>query len=293
MKKFIIIGEAKDISKEFNLIYSFHKNKDIEIVGFSTFKDYYNNLFGFKHYFINEINTVNYDYIILICDDKDFIMYKEYLSFINKDCNIINYKVFKIPFFNIKKYLNLLHNTPTIISNNCLGGILYHTLSLKLNSPFINLWLTDEDFIKFMKNPKKYLSLEVKPLGYDYDLDGKQFPTCKWGDLVILGNHYKTHEELITCWERRKKRINWDNLFVLFTSDKKNNIEEFAKLKYEHKLCISPFECEYKNTDVLDVGPANSLGWYLSALEVFRNNIPLLDLVDLLYSKKIKYISIR
>ena len=40
----------------------------------------------------------------------------------------------------------LTNSTPTIIASNCTGGFLYHWLDLGFKSPFINLYMTQEDF---------------------------------------------------------------------------------------------------------------------------------------------------
>ena len=48
--------------------------------------------------------------------------------------------------------MNALKNKDfTIISHNCVGGVIYHDLGLKFNTPTINLFFMAKDFIKYNK----------------------------------------------------------------------------------------------------------------------------------------------
>lgn len=40
-------------------------------------------------------------------------------------------------------------------------------------------------------------------------------PVAKLDDIVIHFNHYKTNQEAFDAWERRKKRININNAYVI------------------------------------------------------------------------------
>lgn len=55
----------------------------------------------------------------------------------------------KINYDNRKKLIN---QNPTLICSNCLGGFLYHWLGLKFTSPFINLYMSNNDFILALEN---------------------------------------------------------------------------------------------------------------------------------------------
>lgn len=57
--------------------------------------------------------------------------------------NFLNKRVAWIRrFFRKRKVKN---QNVTIIASNCIGGMVYHDLGLKFNSPFINLWITPKD----------------------------------------------------------------------------------------------------------------------------------------------------
>ena len=42
----------------------------------------------------------------------------------------------------------LKNNDFTIISSECAGGVIYHDLGLRFDSPTINLWFKPDDYLK-------------------------------------------------------------------------------------------------------------------------------------------------
>ena len=49
----------------------------------------------------------------------------------------------------------------SLICSNCSGGIIYHWLRLKFNSPLINFYMTGEDYIKVLENCEEFLNAEI------------------------------------------------------------------------------------------------------------------------------------
>ena len=113
---------------------------------------------------------------------------------------------------NKKNQKKLINQDFTLICNNCNGGFLYHDLSLRFRSPFINLWLTSKDFIKYLQNVQYYQEQElvfVKENAIDY-------PVAMLGDIKIYFMHYHSEEEARTKWKERTLRMNLDNCYILF-----------------------------------------------------------------------------
>ena len=50
----------------------------------------------------------------------------------------------------------------TIISNNCSGARIQQDLKMQYQSPTINLQILPEEYPKFCKNLKRYLSCNIK-----------------------------------------------------------------------------------------------------------------------------------
>ncbi len=110
-----------------------------------------------------------------------------------------------------RKRLKLKNKTPSIISSNCNAGIIYHDMGLRFFSPTINLSFEMNDFVRMLQNLRWYMEQPVTPCE-DNRFD---FPVGKIGDIEIRFNHYKSFEEACNKWEERKKRIDWDNLYIM------------------------------------------------------------------------------
>lgn len=112
----------------------------------------------------------------------------------------------------IKRNKSLLKNTDfSIISQNCIGGVLYSDLGLKFLSPTINLYFSANDFVKFALNLRYYLGLNLEMRW------GEEYPIGILGDISVHFMHYETCSEAKEAWERRKLRINYNKILVLST----------------------------------------------------------------------------
>lgn len=143
---------------------------------------------------------------------------------------------------NRKNRGRLNNKTFTLISSNCNGGIICHDLGLPFNSPFVNLRIDPKDYIKMLKNLDYYLSRELKFIP-DYDVD---YPVAYLDDIKLHFMHYDSEKEASEKWYERLKRMDMDNLFVLF-SDRDgctyDDLLEFDRLLFNNKavLCHKPY----------------------------------------------------
>ena len=124
----------------------------------------------------------------------------------------------------------------TIFSNNCLGGVFYHDANRRFTSPTVNTAMDGEDFLRFVENPKKYLSA---PMNF-FTFPGHNYPIAQIEDIEVRFVHYKTPEEAETKWRERAERIVWDNIFIIATNHDgcgdRTIMERFNKLTYENKI---------------------------------------------------------
>lgn len=67
--------------------------------------------------------------------------------------------------------------------------------------------------MKFLRNIDHYLA---QPIVFA-DEPEYSFPIGYIDDIKIYFNHYHSHEEAVQKWEERKKRINWDNVYIMAT----------------------------------------------------------------------------
>lgn len=149
-----------------------------------------------------------------------------------------------IPFLlhKIQKY-RLKNRDITILSSNCLGGVIYHCLGLKFLSPTVNLRVNStREFLKFCLNINYYLSQEIT----EVNDEETPYPLGMCGDIKLHFNHYHSFDEAVAKWESRKKRINWDNIYVIahdYISDTetitKKEILEFGKVKCKNLILFT------------------------------------------------------
>ena len=130
----------------------------------------------------------------------------------------------------------------TIITDTCIGGVMYHKLGKQFMSPTINLWIYDKDFTRFVSNLKEYMQKEL------VFVDGiDQTPTAWCGDVMIHFNHAHSKEEAARDWYKRRNRINYDNLFIIM-SDRPgtDNNRKDPYLTKEDILSLNKVKCKGK-----------------------------------------------
>ncbi len=145
-----------------------------------------------------------------------------------------------------------------IISNNCWGGFIYQKFGIKYNTPTIGLFIYEKDYVKFCANLKHYLSLPLKFIKVEQSkyyqkvtANGTKpitFPVAKLDDIEIFFMHYESEAEAMEKWERRKVRINFDNM--LFKMSERNDCDEqtiasFCNLPYKNKICFTENEYDF------------------------------------------------
>ncbi|MBD5476926.1 MAG: DUF1919 domain-containing protein [Lachnospiraceae bacterium] len=186
-----------------------------------------------------EILSRDFDYIIVassryyneIAEDAEIIMGG---GDIKK--KIINGAVLYIPGFDFTDYIKLRENPVSIITNDCLGGILYHYLNLEFSSPFINCAIDADDFLQLVNHLEEYMKQPLLP-----EQEGDIYQ-CPVGTLTYLDNkiriyfnHAYSFDEAKKDFERRRNRINWNNIFICSNASRKEYAENFAKLPYRKK----------------------------------------------------------
>lgn len=113
----------------------------------------------------------------------------------------------------------------TILSSNCLGGLLYDQMGLKFLSPTINTLITSDQFVRFLLDYEAYLKKELVFIESE-----RPYPVAQLGDIQIHFAHYKTAEEAAACWRRRKGRIRKEQLFVLLNDRDGVTDEDLCRL---------------------------------------------------------------
>lgn len=162
------------------------------------------------------------------------------------------------------KYRAKLKNKDfSIISSDCVGGLVYHDLGMKFLSPTINLAIPAHDFIKFCENLDYYISLTPVEANYKQRMNDESYPILKIDDIYIHCIHYNNSDDAIKKWEERKTRINWNNILMIFSAKDgfDNSILEridklsYPKVLYSNKQYLYEWCCYMKDSKKLkDVG---------------------------------------
>lgn len=148
-----------------------------------------------------------------------------------------------------------LENTDfTIISNNCWGGNVSRDLDVKHHSPFVGLFIYSPDYLKICKDLDYYMKQELQFIETSkYDSVNKQresmsYPLALLGDVELNFQHYDSEKEADLKWNRRKERINWENIFFKFEESfgaTPDLLSEFDRLPHKNKIIFT--EEKYPN----------------------------------------------
>lgn len=159
-----------------------------------------------------------------------------------------------------RKKLHIGEGRLTILSNNCWGAHVYRWCGLPYDSPTIGLYIWPSDYLKFLRDLDYYLEQELTFINYRdskySDLIIERGETDKpiglLDDVEIVFLHYSSPEEAREKWERRKARIDREHLLVKCSMQNGMTLEqvkEFDRLPYQHKICFVPKEMpEIKST---------------------------------------------
>ena len=127
----------------------------------------------------------------------------------------------------------------TIISQNCLGGIIYSQLGIRFLSPTINMFIEDENFIKLVYDFRHYMTVKPEAVTDRYvdPIDSNVvYPKIRVDDIELCCLHYSDCNEAIEAWNRRRVRVNFENVFVIGNSWNMHFRKDLID-----KLCNNPY----------------------------------------------------
>lgn len=140
-----------------------------------------------------------------------------------------------------------------------LGGVIYEEYGLKKNSPTVGCYIYSDDYLKFVKNLRYYLTQDLKIISCDkarhkqwiIEDGNRDAPIGVLDDIEIIFVHYKEPEVAYEKWSKRVQRVNWDNLVFKFsfqnhaTLDDLKEFEE-AKLPGKKVMYVNRNDVSYK-----------------------------------------------
>lgn len=125
----------------------------------------------------------------------------------------------------------------TLLTNDCMGGVILRDLGQDLRSPMIDLSIRPDDFVKLLEDFDNYIKQDIREVYYDSD-----YPVGMLGDIPIFFNQYTSFDEAVAKWKERIAGINYDNIVVVMSGQEgctHDTLERFEKLPYEKKVCFT------------------------------------------------------
>ena len=98
------------------------------------------------------------------------------------------------------------------------------------------MFIEGENFVKLLEHLEYYMGLVPIAVNDSYKdpvVTGLQYPLIKIGDVELCCLHYKNCVSAIDAWERRKKRIDYDNVYVLANTWDLDENEELINRLYK------------------------------------------------------------
>lgn len=128
----------------------------------------------------------------------------------------------------------------------CYGGFLSHNLGLPFCSPFVNVRIGNGrvDYDELLSDIEHYMCIQPKfenhgrYEGKDWiGTEGRvDFPRLWYDDIMLHGFHFKSQEEFFSEWEKRRKRFNHKNYFVMKVLFDESDVDKFRLMPFENKL---------------------------------------------------------
>lgn len=154
----------------------------------------------------------------------------------------------------------------SIIANNCIGADICHSLGLRFNSPTVNMQICPEDYVRFVSNLGHYVKADITEcvemtIGEDMKVrrlygrgwENLGFPFGRCEDILLCFQHFSTFKEAKAAWNRRKQRINYDKLGLVFivSSEYEKEMLEFDRCNINagNKLI---FQLNFENDEEIE-----------------------------------------
>ena len=288
--KLLLWGVGAKYNALLNRIDELVNDNQIEIVGItgnsgipqSSYLD------GYRVVDICDISYLKFDYIVILNDTHFTEILCQICQMLGDTSKVLSYRVFELPGLIFEEYVELKESNLTIISNNCWAGTAYNCLGLECLSPIKNLFITDVDYLKLLHDLKGYFSKELRYKSNAIDPhSGKQYPVMTLGDIEVNCNHALNYEEAIKQWNRRCKKVNYNNLFIeMYTEDKAIEIE-FSELEYEKKICFVPYDSDLNSSLKVELYKGQKMFWQAVNSNASRAGLKY-DLISLLLKNEIK-----
>lgn len=260
----LIYGLGEQYNRNFNILKYFEMTGQIEIVGV-TAKHTPDAVMldGYPLVTYEKLYETEFDFIIVMSDIYFIEIVEELTGMGIGRRSILSYRVLQIPSLNFERYIAFKDSDISIVSNNCWGGVICRTLGIECRSPFKNLSVGETDYLKLLERFRYYMGCELTFLEYAFNTNSqKNYPVMLLDDVKVHCNHDTDPVEAAVKWNRRRAKINYDNLLIEMYTESRETMEAFLKVEgYKQKLCFVPFETDMSNVWQLTLYPGQKFFW--------------------------------
>lgn len=248
--RLILWGIGKIYNSMINLLKFYDEADQIEIVGITAqYLPDFEYLDNYQLISLKEVQIAEYDYVMVLSDDYfvEIVDSAMRMADVPRD-KIVSYHIMEIPYFNFFQYDFIRKQKLSIVSNNCWGGVIYHTLGMECLSPFKNVSFSSEDYLKILGNLKHYLSINPIWTGKrEMDTNqNREVPMLELDDVFIKCNHDLNAEKAIQNWIRRRDKFNWNNILIEMYTEDPEVEKVFGKVteQFHNRICFVPYESD-------------------------------------------------
>lgn len=256
MDKCVIWGTGADYERIINQIKYEELKGNLQIIAAVARKD---EIFGSKRdgYLLvtkEELPKMNFDMLIITSSAYYMEILTEAYNLGIPENRIMNGRVFQIPRFDYEEYIQLIRQPVTILSDDCWGGQVYHELLLQFTSPLINIFWQKDSYCRFMQDPLYYFAQPLE-LHTEGNLRENIYPVGQIGEkdrrIRLEFVHARSFKEAESLWEKRKRRINKERIFVKIGIDatdenREEYLKSFANVTFP-KICFYSGETSQKD----------------------------------------------
>lgn len=156
-------------------------------------------------------------------------------------------------------------------------------MGLKCTSPFKNLFLKDEQYLKLLSNLRYYLNIEPEFIRSEKEVhSGMIYPVLGFDDIEVHCNHDTSVDDAINKWNICKKYLDYNDLFIEMYTVNEESARKFSDLDmYKNKICFVPFRQQSDCQMTLRPFPEQKEFWEIVNSSAGRT-MYLYDLLDLL-----------
>ena len=156
---------------------------------------------------------------------------------IKERLNGFSMRVMKRPreLYHMRKAKKCKNKSISLICNNCTGGVLLHDLGLRFNTPTINIGIRNqEEFLFFVENLEHFVNAEVYEINYEKYHHHAGYLKYNNNTVDVVFTHYHSFEEGRKKWLERMKRLDFNNIYVLYEGLNVTDtfLDRFAQLPY-------------------------------------------------------------